>query len=225
MASRSSFEKLPLELIQTIMCTLPDVSSLKSLVSSRSFFYHTFKARETQITTRVLMNELHHDVLPEAVALLEVAKIRSSTDAKQFLSKQLHECSPEPPKIMLSDAFSISNFYRSAEFFSEDVAINSLKKLTRYGVVANPPSPMELARIQRGVYRYQSYSFLWKMLQDSKVYRDPDLYPLPPRANGTWEWMFESLWPCEHEQGACTQLCVCERMRQSISPPFNPSQC
>jgi hypothetical protein len=192
---------LPLEVWQAIMCTLPDVNSLRSMAITCSSFYQIFTTAETVITARVLRNEMQFDVLPEAVAVLEVSRagIRSPADAKRFLSMQLQARSRAPQMITLSDAVSMIKLHGLVRSFAEDLATQSLFLLTRdapkYETSEPPPSSLELARIQRALYRYQMYS---------KIFHDLNIYH--PSDSETVAWHGSRLSPCEKEQLGCVQL-------------------
>jgi hypothetical protein len=119
------FETLPLETRQAVMRALPDVESLKWLVLSCSSFYHAFRDAESLITIRVLLNEVHLDVLLEAVAVFESARNGSWT-RQEITDFALDRRIPPPQSWTLADALSISKLYSHVHYFATDFACKCL---------------------------------------------------------------------------------------------------
>ncbi|RFU35659.1 hypothetical protein B7463_g715, partial [Scytalidium lignicola] len=101
---------LPLEAKQAIMAALPDVGSLRSMALTCSSFYDAFIAAETLITSQVLLNEVGHDVLPEAIAALESSHLMPWTRQRvqYFVFQHLHIRRPPSQGWALSDALLIT---------------------------------------------------------------------------------------------------------------------
>jgi hypothetical protein len=212
--AKSPFEMLPLEARQAVMCALPDVESLKWLVLACSSFYHDFRDAESFITTRVLLNEVHLDVLPEAVVVFESARNGSWTRQGiiDFASQHLDRRMPPPQSWTLADALSISKLYSHVHYFATDFACKCLgiQALER-GVQQSPPSQLEIARIERTLYRFEMYCNIFK------DFRNPVLSVDEQR-----EIFFSRFSPCENEQLAC----IHDYLYRKVSPgEFESTYC
>lgn len=193
--AKSPFETLPLEAKQAVMRALPDVESLKWLVLSCSSLYHAFRDAESWITTRVLLNEVDLDVLPETVVVLESTRNRSWTRQGiiDFTSQHLTRRMPPPKSWTLADALSISKLHSHVHYFATDFACKCLGiQAQERGVQQSSPSQLEIARFERTLYRFEMYCNLFG------DFRNPIL-----SVNEQREILFSRFSPCENEQLAC----------------------
>jgi hypothetical protein len=190
------------------------LKSLKWLVLACSSFYHAFRDAESLITTRVLLNEVQLDVLPEAVTVFQSARNRSWTRQGiiDFTSQHLARRTPPPQSWTLADALSISKLYSHVHYFATDFTCKCLgiQALER-GVQQSLPSPLEIARIERTLYRFEMYCNIFK------DFRHPMLSMDEQR-----EILFSRFSPCENEQLAC----IHDYLHGKISPgEFKTTYC
>lgn len=68
MANKSTLERMPMELRQQLLRSLPDLMSLRSTILTCQSFYQAFINAQVFITTSIVTNQVDSDVLPEAVA-------------------------------------------------------------------------------------------------------------------------------------------------------------
>jgi hypothetical protein len=154
---KSALEALPIEVKQAIMSTLPDVRSLRSIALTSSSLYHTFRNAEGLITSKVLLNEVEFDVLPEAAAALESSRLKPWTRQRiqDFVLEHLHIRRPPPQKCTLSDALLISELYGHIHCFMADLASKTLLKPRILTYLKAPTSQHEKTRIIRALYRFE----------------------------------------------------------------------
>jgi hypothetical protein len=204
---KSALEVLPIEVKQAIMSTLPDVWSLKSIALTSSPLYRAFTGAEVLITSRVLLNEVELDVLPEAAAALESSRLKPWTRQRiqDFVFQHLYSRGPPPQKWTLSDALLISKLYDYVHYFAADLASKTLVKppiLTYLKSNQAPLSQNEITRIIRAFYRFEIYC---------NIFRDPKR---TINVRKQRDIFFSNFSPWENEQLAC----IHDYLFQVVSP-------
>ena len=193
---KSALEVLPIEVKQAIMSTLPDVWSLKSIALTSSPLYRAFTGAEVVITSRVLLNEVELDVLPEAAAALESSRLKPWTRQRiqDFVFQHLHSRGPPPQKWTLSDALLISKLYDHVYYFTADLASKTLVKPPISTYLKSNQAPLsqnEITRIIRAFYRFEIYC---------NIFRDPKR---TINVREQRDIFFSNFSPWENEQLAC----------------------
>ena len=178
--STPALELLPIEVKQAIMSTLPDVRSLKSITLTSSSLCQAFTGAKVLITSRVLLNKVEFDVLPEAAAALESSRLEPRTRRRiqDFVFQHLHIRGPPPQAWTLSDALLISKVYDHVHYFAADLASKTLAKppiSTDLKPDQAPLSQNEMTRIMRTFYRFEIYCVSLRKLKSSALDPNPAL--------------------------------------------------
>jgi hypothetical protein len=219
MAVASMMEEFPLELKQTLLSALSDVSSLRSAALSCSALYHAFLNAEEMITTQVVKNQLDADVLPEAAAALKSSRSQSWTrqGVIDFVGQRLRSRMPPPNSWTLSEALPLGNLHSSVERFASEFIAEMLNISSEFAYVDAPPgwpvSRHEMNRVQRAFYRFEVYC---------NLFRDPEVFE-PSEIRDLFFFKF-SHW--ENEQLACVHdylfRAVCPGM--NVLDPYRESE-
>ncbi|KAJ2978822.1 hypothetical protein NUW58_g7373 [Xylaria curta] len=218
-------KRLPVELLQMILGALPDVSSLCMAASSCSLFYHVFLQAETPLTTRVLLGQVDVDVLPEAMMAGESALLRPHESGREsyqaildFVARNLQR-RPTPPKSWsLRKALHLSrlHFYVDAfarKFVATTLAIHPLNRTTR------PVTPREMRRVERALYRFETYCNLFRQPPTKGPIRYQD--SIPSRIyDERVPLFFAHFAPYENEQLGC----ILDFLLRAISPGNSQAQ-
>ena len=174
MESSWSIELLPPEIQSLIMCHIPGISTLHSLLCASSHFYQVFKDRRDYYLTRLAVQ---HAFMPrDAWDLIRASRISvslppSAEDISVFLqSLQKHDSFQVPilPSII---SIPIIRLRACIEWSIPDVARECLSNLTRLGelytirqdpdALNRPPTYIESQRIARAFYRFETYRYLF----------------------------------------------------------------
>jgi len=134
---------------------------------------------------------------------------------KLFLGEQLQTRKPAPQSWEVSGAISISELHTLIRFFADDFARQCLESLAlEHGVLQPPPSPLEMARIERALYRFEMYC---------KIFHD---WKFPLLLDGEQkEYLFSNFSPCENEQLACIHNYLFGKIAPGKLLRFDTAQC
>lgn len=168
-------DRLPPEIAQKIFFYIDDFNTLRAVVSTCRYLRAAFTSHEKLIATQVLLNQIDWDVLPEAVVVNESSRLGEYDPhkAKEFSERHLkHRMTSlnESTRRGLAEAMSIVRLHEIVKFLAKQIANECLDYFYRPGLRACPglerrprepkPSPKDLYRIQRALYRFQLY---WNM--------------------------------------------------------------
>ncbi|KAI1425305.1 hypothetical protein F5Y12DRAFT_747914 [Xylaria sp. FL1777] len=79
-AQTSHFYRLPPELIDAILYSLKNLTTVRCTILNYRLLYNAFSGSASTIASRAMVNELDSsDVHPEAIAALQASKIASPT--------------------------------------------------------------------------------------------------------------------------------------------------
>lgn len=171
-----TFQELPTELKQCLLSAVQDISTLQSIALSCSSYYHAFKNAESLITAHVIHNQVHVDVLPEAMAAFESSRLqlRTREHARNFVHD--HLCSRTAPaeSCILLNALPLSQLQLCVQYFADGFIAEAFNETSPFGYCDDPPprfgvSRTEVHRIHRALYRYEVYC---------NLFRSPTLFEL-----------------------------------------------
>ena len=160
--SKASFISLPTEILQVIFLSLPDVTSLKSVLLSCSLFYYTFVGAQPIILNRLLCNQIGSDMMPIAFILSKSYDIQpfSKVGVLDYLSCLHDYRSCKLPMWTLPNALRISKLHHHVEFFANDFASDFA--IARFpGTAPGTPSVQEKHRLHRTLYLLELYHILF----------------------------------------------------------------
>ncbi|RDL35268.1 uncharacterized protein BP5553_07199 [Venustampulla echinocandica] len=212
MASRHSIVGLPTELIQHILSFLPDATSLLSMILTCPSVYNAFIKVEVLITSQVVRNLVGPEVLPEAVAALTSSLLApwERESMQTFVDDQLLSRQEPPRSWTLSKALALNHLHYHVEYFALSFGSHALAKLLAAGdvndMLARSPTPSELHRIQRVLYRFEIYCNLFRG-------RKPAVFDIDEH-RGVF---FSKFAPWENEQLGC----ISDYLAHNVSPAFN----
>jgi len=127
--SFSSLERLPVEILQTVMASLDEAASLPSLLASCSTLFYAFKDAENLIVERIVARELGPGILPEAIARLETAfssKRLPPGNLDELAKKHLTERKQPSTVFTLRQAVVLSRFHFFVDSFTSDYISKTL---------------------------------------------------------------------------------------------------
>ncbi|KAI0839587.1 hypothetical protein F5Y06DRAFT_25188 [Hypoxylon sp. FL0890] len=200
--------KLPLEIIQRILSSVDDVNSLRAATLSCRALYAAFAGAEELITTKVVVRQIHWDVLPEALAVEASWNIPNEDDAlEKFARYHLSTRSRPFASWRLADALPIIRLHKIVEFLARRLARNALAygppQLSRQSSYQPEPTAGELRRIQRALYRFQLYCNMFSH-KNTHYQNQQRLF-------------FRYFSTIEHEQLACIQ----DLLIRVVARPYN----
>lgn len=153
-------ENLPLELIQGILAEIPDIQSLVCAVLTGPRLYLAFKLIETQITEKILLQQIHPELLHDALAA-DVSSRKegpwTEDQALDFIAQYVaRDQWPFHSSLRWkhSQALRLARLYDHVNFFLVDL---TSKVLTG----KQDLSRNERNRISRNLYRFQTYCHLF----------------------------------------------------------------
>lgn len=207
-APLNSLPGLPVEIKQAIFSSLPDMASLKALISTCSCFYKSFLDCESSILTKVLLNQITPSLMPNAVATFKSSEMTPWTKERAenlLLLCTTGETSSVLRKWTLRNALVLSKMHEHVQFFTHRLTVDAL---LLHPVTGLPEadrasvSPSELRRIQRALYRFEFYC---------------NLFAFRRKCNGGCSEIlfihFRKFAPWENEQLAC----ICDHLTQYVS--------
>lgn len=213
--SPSHLERLSVELLRIILCTLPDVATLHSAVLSCPTFHFAFQKAESSITTKVLLNQVDVDLLPDAVAALESWSLSQRIghldilggrrDIQHFVTTNFHQRPKTPQDWTLQQAHRIGKLSdcvsQLADRFTSDTIARA--PLSQW---ESAPTSQELRRIQRVLYRFEIYRNLFHESAQAQSGIVDQQYELFFESFTSWEieqlgcihdFLVRSVWPGE----------------------------
>ncbi|KAF7507194.1 hypothetical protein GJ744_010876 [Endocarpon pusillum] len=142
--------------------------SLRSTVLICSLFYQAFISAEVLITTRVLKNQVDLEVLPEAIAVVASSYLQPwpRERIQEFVHDHLDSRKSQLPSWTLAQALLLDNLHRHVQSFAAAFASEALTKQLGVdeldAIPKYPPSPDEIHRVQRALYRFELYCNLFR---------------------------------------------------------------
>lgn len=166
-----SLVSLPFELIQAVLYFVPDIPSLRAVISTCTTLHRAFQNVERLVTERVLSNEMGSELMREAYMVLESSRLRNSWSKKaveDFLRRQKLIITDETTILLrpwnLSGGIYIDRIYQHACYFSADFASSALSAMFPLGnsALTTQPSASELHRMKRTFFRFELYCNLFR---------------------------------------------------------------
>lgn len=171
----SSLVSLPFELIQAVLCFVPDVLSLRAVISTCTTLHRAFQNVERLVTERVLSNEMGSDLLREAYMVLESSRLKNSWSKKAveaFLRRQKLIITDETTLPLrtwtLSGGIYVDRIYQHVRYFAADFASSALSEMfplssANNGPTLTPqPSASEIYRMERTFFLFELYCNLFR---------------------------------------------------------------
>lgn len=172
----SSLVSLPFELIQAVLCFVPDVPSLRAVILTCTTLHRAFQNVERLVTERVLSNEIGSDLLREAHMVFESSRLKNSWSKKAveaFLRRQkliiTNETTLLPRPWTLSGGIYMDRIYQHVRYFAADFASSALSEMFPLSSSANngptltpQPSASEIHRMKRTFFFFELYCNLFR---------------------------------------------------------------
>lgn len=206
-------ETLPLEIVQTILASLDDISSLISAALTGPFLFNALRNAEGSIATEVLTHHLSpalvHDAIIAQKSFSYREEARSHDQVIELIERYidgLREPSPPPLRWNVSDALPLARFHKKIQYLSDGLISTALSKHPVSGKPEPshaPPSKREICRIERALYRLEIYSNLfWNRIS----------YTIE-EGNEQQLAFFSTFSPWENEQLACIRDYIVKALR------------
>lgn len=175
---RASLEDFAVEIQQAILHQMPDLPTLKSLISASPSYLRAYHSQRHSILSNILLRDIHPDVLFDVLAIVDALKLPRNYDnyvpqLKAFIEQyeiardSLHMAlKPLEPRTKET----LWNFHLSVMDVTEDFCDFALSThpITGHGLIHRTAlSPNEVRRIHRAFYRYELFTVL---------FREPDSY-------------------------------------------------
>lgn len=166
-----SLVSLPFELIQAILCFVPDVPSLRAVISTCTTLHRAFQNVERLVTERVLSNEMGSELMREASMMLESSRLKNSWSKKaveDFLRRQKLIITDETANLLrpwtLSGGIYVDRIYQHVRYFAADFASSALSAMfpLRRSALTPQPSATEIYRMKRAFFRLELYCNLFR---------------------------------------------------------------
>ncbi|GFF87321.1 hypothetical protein IFM53868_05109 [Aspergillus udagawae] len=219
-----SFNALPLECRQQILCDLPDIESLKSAILGHSSLYSAFHNHKTAIIFRIIQRHIPRGLLAYAVLCSHARDIEPWTRAKvlDILDLYFNRRLIDSFKWTIGRALALVTFHESVTFFTNDYIDNALGLVAPLNFPIHAPSETEWCRVARAFYLQEAINHLFcfrnreeRWISGGIKYARPSPSEFRPREK--LEIFFSKHAPWEMEQiGA-----VNEYLYWKISPAFN----
>ncbi|MCJ1382882.1 hypothetical protein MMC17_005995 [Xylographa soralifera] len=201
-------KSFPIELLQLILCALPDAVTLRAVVLSHPSFYRAFSAAKDLIPLQVLLNQIPLDLLPDALVVLRSSQLKpwSRERVQEFLAHYYEGKLLLMHTWTIPDAVSASVLYDDIAFF---MANFTAMALAAHPVTGEPEeSPLALtsherSRIVHTFYRFELYCNLFRK------YRLKDNRFSPEEQRSIF---FGNYSPWENEQLGCVHDYLYRRM-------------
>lgn len=206
----SSLVSLPFDLIQAVLCFVPDVPSLRAVISTCTTLHRAFQTVERLVTERVLFNQMGSELLREAYVVLESSRLKNSWSKKaveDFLQRQKLIITDQTILLLrpwtLSGGIYVDRVYQHVHYFAADFASSALSEMFPRSSVNNgptlalQPSASEVARMERTFFRFELYCNLFRK------YTTVREKPFTPKEQ--MKLFLEQLPPWEVEQLVCVR--------------------
>ncbi|KAI9784263.1 MAG: hypothetical protein M1839_002323 [Geoglossum umbratile] len=216
--SQNYLERLPLELRQRILGSVPDVGTLRTTTLSCPAFYDAFREFPVSIITSVLSSEIGPSILPEAVMALEASSIRRRNLSHQdvadiILQKLWLQREKVQRKWTLTDALAASKLHFCVDSFAVkfgSIALREFPSCHGPELEYFPPTQQELERIKRALYRLEIYRTIFPLeCFDSGIAARLNTKILP-------EEFFSQFAQRENEQLACIQYFLAHEVKPAF---------
>ena len=157
------FNALPLECRQHILCDLPDIESLKSVLLSHSSLYSAFYNYKTPIILQIVQRHIPRELLAYAVLCYHARKIEPWTRAKVLDILDLYfNCRlVESFEWTIGAALNLVKFHESVTFFANDYIDNALGLVAPLNFPVHAPSETEWCRVARAFYLQETINHLF----------------------------------------------------------------
>ena len=228
---RCPLEQLPAEIQQMILSALPDFQSLQAAILCSSTIYAAFASANASVTSRVLLNQVDFDVMPEAFTALQSLHLfkagqrRTREETRevhdQFAAEYLNQRRQSTGLLLLHDAMRIVKLHECIHAWAAtfaDATLKTMREETMYERSEPDPDPYdsvqvdatdnEMKRIKRAFYLVEIYCNLYRpalMRRRSHL----SLYLEDVR-----RVFFSNFAPWENEQLACVMEFVVQMMSQ-----------
>ncbi|KAI0876893.1 hypothetical protein GGS24DRAFT_498331 [Hypoxylon argillaceum] len=164
----SWIERPPTEIVCMILSALPDVASLLAAVLSCPRFYAALLGDEASVTSRVVLNQIDVSVLPEATAAWESSQLRPRNNDGQnkkaimdFVARNIRQRQTTPKSWSLKEALRLGRLYSCVEQWAKKFAEKTLASNAASRALPGA-TDMEIFRIQRALYRFEIYCYLFR---------------------------------------------------------------
>ena len=154
---------LPAEIKQLIFEQLPDILSLRALISTCSTLRCVFLKSESSILAEVLQRQIPSSLMYPALAILKSSEPTpwSRQTAEDLITLYTNtDKSSLLRELSLRNAIRFSEMHDHVHFFANRFATYALSQHPVAGIpglTPVPTSPNELSRIERTFYRFQLY--------------------------------------------------------------------
>lgn len=221
---KARLDGLQVELIQEILAALPDVESLISAVLTGPCLYLSFLAAESYITKKVLLRQIHPNLLHDAVAELSSRRTPwTEQEAEDFLAQYFARDKPPFHSLLkwkLSQALPLIRLHHVIDFFLNDLtspilAGNPMSTNTEKPCSTMPLSSSERNRITLNFYRFQIYCNLFRGWWGNKNPIRPPIHSIDQK-----EKYFQHFAPWENEQ----LCCIYDYLLRIITPGLTSPQ-
>lgn len=167
-------ENLPVEILQIILSHVPDIGSLDSAARSCPRVCAAFTNRESEFVTAVLGRQIGADLIYDAQFTEACGKHdywwprEVSESLRQYFAHDLRPVRHlRSPELKLSQAKRLSETHQLVDYFCDKFGSEVLSPLAQVprrlpGLPTRQLSISERLRISRTLYRFQTYSNLFK---------------------------------------------------------------
>ncbi|GAM86201.1 hypothetical protein ANO11243_042130 [Dothideomycetidae sp. 11243] len=197
MSQTSPVASLSIELLQSVLSYLPDVTSLQAAATSCRAFHHAFQGAQGIIATLVLSNQIDISVLPEAIAADTSAAI-GSRNVSDIMQK-LHQRYDRP--CSTRQMFRLGRFHHLVSDLAGRFATTVISAFEPHWP-KDAISLREKRRIERSIYRFEIFC---------NLFRSSDM------AREEQSSFFSRLAPWENEQLGC----IHDFLVRLVSPAFD----
>ncbi|KAI0424126.1 hypothetical protein F5Y09DRAFT_336019 [Xylaria sp. FL1042] len=199
-------DKLPLELLQSILTHL-DLEALRNAALSCRTFFNAFKSSEELITSEIFLRQVNYDVLPEALLVHKSWSLGKPSIPKGIaFAENLKRRKAAPTRWNLADALPLAQFHQKVNYLASQAAYEAFEKEPRLRAMGESPKPacVEICRFERALYRFQLFR---NVVGPLFLLREEQLLDMFFEYFATWE----------NEQLAC----IHEHLVRVVSRPFN----
>ncbi|PYH92300.1 hypothetical protein BO71DRAFT_485536 [Aspergillus ellipticus CBS 707.79] len=198
----NKLEQLPMDLIQVILASIPDISSLKSAILTEKHLYTAFLGDEKLITQTVLRNQIGKEMLHDALAAMlsfgyKNASMQQKLDFSVNCIARRRRAFDFLMPCKLSQALPLAQFHDTigvlrTDFTKEILSYHPVLQEYDEDPPLRPLSETERDRITRVFYRFQIFI---------NLYNERALFPLARQ-------YLQYFPPWEVEQAVCIHTYV-----------------
>lgn len=200
--SSSSLLSLPFDMIQAVLCFIPDIPSLRAVISTCTTLHRAFHNVERLVTERVLSNQMGSELLREAYMVLESSRLKSCWSkkaVKDFVERQKVIITTDIRRPWtLTGGIYVDKIYQHVQYFAADFASSAVSEVFQLTINAPPPpSASEMHRMKRTFFLFELYCNLFRN------YKTPNETRFSPE--GQRELFLKQFPPWEVEQLVCVR--------------------